>query len=106
MTVIDAMRPTVANNLRTRALAANMLEAGDEEAGDQGDHLGPSVCHDQHDPYHGDGGEGAPSGRLATEPEHDHQPQRDRGEVRDLHRGDRPELTGEPTSGQGTVGRP
>ena len=42
---------------------------------------------------------------LAAEPEHDHQPERDRREVRDLHRGDRPELTGEPSLVERAAGR-
>ena len=104
MTAIDTVMAKGCEQLAHPGPGREHAQAGDEEARHQGDHLGPGVCQDQHGPYHGDGGQGAPSRRLATEPEHDHQPQRDRGEVRDLHRGDRPELTGEPTLVEGTAG--
>ena len=104
MIATDTVRPALANNLRTRALAANMLRPATRRPAIKATTSVLVWVRSSMIPSHGDGGQGAPPGQLATEPEHDHQPERDRGEVRDLYRGDRPELTGEPAFGESTVG--
>ena len=103
MATIDTATPAAANSLRTRALATNMLRPATRSPAIMAISsvlvwVSSSMTAATTATSSGD----APAD-LAAEPEHDHQPDRDRREVRDLRGGDRPELAGEPALGQGAA---
>ena len=97
MIATDTVMARLANSLRTRALTMNMLRPATRRPAIKAITSVLVWVRSSMAPSAATSGQGAASRRLATEPEHDHQPERYRREVRDLHRGDRPELTGEPT---------
>ena len=105
MTATDTVMARPANNLRTRAFAKNMLRPATRRPAIRAITSVLVWVRSSMAPSATTATRVTPSRRLAAEPEHDHQPECDRREVRDLHRGDRPELPGEPALVECTAGR-
>ena len=86
-------------------LGHDQAQAGDQDAGHHADQGGPRMREDQDGYRRNDDEQGDPAAHLAAEPEHDHQPERNRRVVRDLRGRDCPEHAGEPSPRHGMAGR-